>query len=218
MENHRLKMSLNKMENRLTYIEPSDKKSNSGKKYAWYECKCEKKTKKEIIIDAVKSGNTKSCGCLKKPKPIIKHNKCYTGEYRSHQNMKSRCYRTTDKYYKDYGGRGIIVCERWLGKKGFENFYKDMGPKPSPKHTLERIKIELNYEPSNCKWATTKEQNRNRTDTHRLEYNGQNYCIGEWAERLGLPPYIIYSRIKSGWSSEKALTTPIDMRFSIKRC
>ena len=124
--------------------------------------------------------------------------------------MKQRCYNPHRTQYKNYGGRGIIVCEEW--KNSFKNF-KDWAMKNGYKDnlTIDRINTNGNYEPSNCRWATVKEQQRNkRTNTH-LTCNGKTLLIQEWSELTGLSTSRICLRLKAGWSVEKALLTPIDV-------
>jgi hypothetical protein len=111
----------------------------------------------------VKRGVTSSCGCFYRENHTTrakKHGKTYTAEYRSWYAMKARCKNEKNKSYEFYGGRGISVCERWI--KSFENFFADMGHKPSPKHSIDRIDNNGNYEPTNCKWSTPSEQVKNR--------------------------------------------------------
>ncbi len=88
--------------------------------------------------------------------------------YHTYTGMKQRCYNVATKSYKNYGGRGVTVCNRWLGKHGYDHFLEDMGEKPSPKHTLDRIDNDGNYEPSNCKWATRSEQSVNRRNSNAV--------------------------------------------------
>ena len=121
--------------------------------------------------------------------------------------MKQRCFNPNNTYYLNYGGRGIIVCDHW--KNSFENFYADMGVCPSG-HTLDRIDVNGNYEPGNCKWATQTEQARNRTNNHLITFNEKTQTISAWAKELGFADETLRSRItKYNWPIEKALTTPL---------
>ena len=133
---------------------------------ALYQCNCG--IKKVIRIADVRSGRTKSCGCYNR-KLSTTHNMTKTSEHRSWSDMKSRCTNNKHKRYKDWGGRGIMVCERWLNS--FENFYADMGPKPTKAHSIDRIDNDGNYEPSNCRWATKKEQQGNSRRQKRVILN-----------------------------------------------
>lgn len=131
-------------------------------------------------------------------------------EYNSWSQMLRRCLNSEDKSYPSYGGRGIKVCERWLD---FDNFLDDMGNKPSLLHSIDRIKNDGNYEPSNCRWATVREQARNRRTSRMLELNGVSKCVAEWSEITGISSPAIFARIHGmGWPVEKALTTPISTR------
>lgn len=134
------------------------------------------------------------------------HGMSYTPEHVAWLSMRSRCYRTTDRRYKDYGGRGIRVCGRWL--ESFQNFFADVGLRPSPKHSIDRIDVNGNYEPGNVRWATAEEQQRNRTDSRLLTAHGETFCMSEWAERLGVPCATIGGRLDRGWSVERAVTEP----------
>lgn len=130
--------------------------------YFW-ECECDCGA---IVVKrgaSLQSGNTLSCGCLRKEKTGAKnrsHEQSGTLVYRVWRSMKYRCSNPRAKDYPDYGGRGIKVCERWLNS--FENFLADLGPRPTPQHSIERLDNDGNYEPGNCVWATKQEQNRNR--------------------------------------------------------
>lgn len=119
--------------------------------------------------------------------------------------MKQRCSNPKNPAYKYYGGRGIKVCERW---KVFDNFLSDMGERPTGMK-LDRINNDGNYELSNCRWATHKEQCRNMSNNRLLTLNGVTKCIAEWAEFLKIKPQILYSRSKEGWSDKDILTRPI---------
>jgi hypothetical protein len=122
-------------------------------------------------------------------------------------SMRQRCENPNDLAYKNYGGRGISICERW---KTFENFAADMGAMPDD-HSLERIDVNGNYEPSNCRWATDLEQSRNTRKTRWIEYCGVRACLAEWSDRTGMRRGTISARLKNGWSVERALTAPLKL-------
>jgi len=122
--------------------------------------------------------------------------------------MNDRCLNINNQYYYNYGGRGIIVCDRWLNS--FENFYADMGPKPTNDHSIDRYPNgDGNYEPGNCRWATSREQNNNRRDNVIINYNGNDYTRGQLAEKFNIPTPILAARLLNNWPIEKALKTPI---------
>jgi hypothetical protein len=162
-------------------------------------CRCD--CGKEINTKAydLKSGHTKSCGCLKSElssQRFMKHGalKAYkrTKEYLIWANMKNRCANPTQASYKNYGARGIKVCARW---NRFENFISDMGKRPSDKHSLDRIDNNGNYAPSNCRWATKEEQVANkRPRIDAILYEGKS--VTQWAKELNIAKYIIYARLK----------------------
>jgi hypothetical protein len=159
--------------------------------------------------------NTRSCGCLCREltsKSKRKHGEskgCLsnrTAEYSTWISMRQRCSDANSPSYERYGGRGISVCERWLS---YDSFLEDMGRKPSPEYSIERIDNSGNYEPSNCKWATVKEQVRNRRSNRMLTFNGITKCLIEWSEETGINRGALEARLKRGWSIEKSLTTPV---------
>lgn len=121
--------------------------------------------------------------------------------------MKSRCYNPNNKRYPRYGARGIVVCDRWL--HSFPNFLEDMGSRPSAKHSIERENNDKNYEPSNCVWATMKQQANNKSSNARFTLNGETHTQREWAEKIGIGEKIISQRIKRGFTVEQALTIPL---------
>jgi len=124
--------------------------------------------------------------------------------------MLARCKYDNRDNFRFYGGRGISVCERW--RASFEAFLADMGPMPSPRHTLERIDVNGNYEPGNVRWATWHEQMRNRRNSRMVTFNGETLCVSEWAERMSLKPHTLMARLNSGWTVQRALTTQTKKR------
>lgn len=172
-----------------------------------YECLCDCGETTEVYLCNLKSGQTKSCGCLRKEINTT-HGQTNTRTYRIWADMNKRCLNQNCKEYKNYGGRDITVCERWDPQKGgsFENFFKDMGEKPKNK-TLDRIKNNLGYYKENCHWATTEQQSRNKRNNIILTHNGKKQCLQDWSEETGVLSTTIRYRIDHGWTVEKALTT-----------
>lgn len=130
-----------------------------------------------------------------------------TPEYVTWQNIKQRVYDKNKDNYAWYGGRGIIVCERW--RNSYPNFLADMGRKPSPQHSIERRDTNGNYCPENCYWATKLEQANNTRTNHYLTYQDKTLTFAEWSRETGLPYHAIKNRIRKGWSVERALTQPV---------
>lgn len=137
--------------NKLTAIEYS----GGGK----WKCLCECGNYTNVKRGDLARNHTKSCGCLAVENAKT-HGKRDSKEYNSWHGMKNRCLNENHVHYKHYGGRGITVCDEW--KDSFENFYKDMGDKPTPQHSIDRINVNGNYTPENCRWATKKEQSLNK--------------------------------------------------------
>lgn len=184
---------------RLTVLSQVKKRSKDRAVYWICSCSCGKKSVK-VTGNHLKSGHTKSCGCLYNPEMNTKHGYNRRGnvkpEYTIWNSMKYRCYNKKYKEYDLYGGRGIKVCKSWLDS--FENFIRDMGDRPSGKHSIERINTNGNYEPSNCKWATSKEQAKNRRSNRWIEYNGKKMILKEWADHLEMTPSQIIYRFNKG--------------------
>ena len=127
-------------------------------------------------------------------------------EYRAWINMRSRCYTPSSTGFDHYGGRGIRVCDRW--KDSFANFLEDMGPRPSPRHSLDRIDCNGDYSPENCRWVTPTVQNRNTTRQHFVTVNGSRMTLADAAEGNPLPYNTILYRLRRGWSINDALARP----------
>lgn len=134
------------------------------------------------------------------------HGMSRTSEHNTWKTMKQRCCNPNSKAFSRYGGNGITICERW---KSFDNFYADMGPKPSASHSVDRIDGSKGYCPENCRWATPKEQSQNRAFVRMVTFQGETLCLTDWASKVGIDFKTLYSRLSYGWSIELALTTPI---------
>ncbi|WP_115560025.1 hypothetical protein [Xanthomonas arboricola] len=131
-----------------------------------------------------------------------------TPEYAAWNAMKSRCMNPKHAAFDRYGGRGISVCQQWIDD--FAAFYRYMGPRPSVRHTIERIDNSLGYAPGNCEWREWEDQNRNRRNTVMVTFEGEELPLALLAERLSLDYYRLHARItRRGWSVEKAVTTPV---------
>jgi hypothetical protein len=190
--------------------------SPGGKRLVLCRCPCGNEFVAELAN--VRSGHTRSCGCRRREAARARHQEhgqsrpgaMNAAEYVVWCRMKSRCLAPTDGAYPRYGGRGITVCDRW--RNSFENFLADVGPRPSPRHTLERIDNDGPYSPENCCWATPKEQGRNKRTNHLLTFQGETRCLTDWAESTGLRVSTLYRRLKNGWSVERTLTTPLQSR------
>lgn len=138
---------------------------------------------------------------------MTKHGKSKTVEYHAWKSMRRRCYDPLSKKYSGYGGRGIEVCESW--RTSFTTFLKDMGLRPTKKHSLDRIDNDGPYSPENCRWAIQRTQQNNRRDNRRIEAMGLNLTMSQWSRHLGVPVKRIQNRIYSGWDPAKALTVPL---------
>lgn len=158
----------------------------------------------------ITSSGVDSCGCMtrqKKYQGMFKHGLIGTPTYYTWANMKKRCGNPKAHNYRYYGGLGIRVCDRW--QNSFANFQSDMGDRPKG-CTLDRIDRNGNYEPENCRWATAKQQSRNRSVSAMLTVAGETKCISEWAEISGIPASTICARVnKLGWNPTKAVWKPL---------
>jgi hypothetical protein len=180
--------------------------SSSGKdkfgNYKWL-CKCD--CGNEIITKGIylKKGETRSCGCLAKElqkQRHTTHNRCKEHLYKIWASMKSRCYNPHNKRYLNYGGRGITVCEEWkkdymsFRKWAYANGYDENAD--FMKCTLDRTDTNGNYEPSNCRWVTMKEQANNKTNNRLLTYNGETLTASQWADKIGINRDTLWQRYK----------------------
>ncbi|MFJ5644069.1 AP2 domain-containing protein [Streptomyces sp. NPDC093223] len=194
---------------RLTVIEEAGR-SNADK--VLWRCLCECGTETTVVGGDLRSGRTTTCGCGIVRAVVARsrtHGQSRTRLYRIWCAMATRTTNPNSERYADYGGRGITMCPEW--RASFETFARDMGPTYADGLTIDRINVDGNYEPSNCRWATYAEQARNTRRTRYLTFLGQTKAVSEWNELLGLKPGVVLSRIDdSGWSIERALTAGAD--------
>lgn len=169
-----------------------------------FKCRCSCGKTIDILFDNLKRGHTKSCGCKKGymiSKKKEKHGKTYTKLYKIWHNMKQRCFNKNNIRYKDYGARGIKVCDKW--KDDFMNFYNwSMSNGYSEELTIDRINNNGNYEPNNCRWTTIKEQNNNKRNNHLLTYNKETHTITEWSRILSINYTCLRNRILKKYPQE----------------
>lgn len=146
-------------------------------------CRCDCGNTVNVRRASLTGGLTVSCKCLQKEHHPKTHGMSNEKVFRTWWGMKARCERESAKAFKHYGGRGIKVCERW---QEFANFLEDMGPPPTPAHTIERIDNDGHYSPDNCRWATMDEQRLNTRKTIRITVNGVTKCLAEWSRIYGI--------------------------------
>lgn len=178
-------------------------------RYHWL-CRCD--CGKEVVKNGrlLRDGRTQSCGCYRKEK--ISEIKTTHGDSRTSRvysiwnGMHARCYNPRNRSYKNYGGRGISVCERW---HVYENFRADMGASHRGELSIDRYPDKNgNYEPSNCRWATHKQQSRNQRTNRLIPFMGETLNLSAWAERMNVPSERIRNRLDSGWIVDRAMTEP----------
>jgi hypothetical protein len=175
---------------------------------AYCLCACGNEIAKPV--DQVKRGRAPSCGCVTQAMRSTKHGGRQTPMYRLWASIKTRCFNPNIDFALNYSGRGIKMHPLWVDS--FEIFRDDLlreiGPRPSPKHSIDRIDNDGNYEPGNLRWATQREQNLNNSRARWLTANGERLRLEEWAQRLGVAPQVLRCRLHHGWSEERTATTP----------
>lgn len=172
-------------------------------------CKCDCGGETSVNSNNLTSGAVQSCGCLGREIGIgvSKHGGSYSPTYVSWSSMLKRCTNPNFDSYPRYGGRGITVCDRW---RDYANFLADMGERPEG-HSLDRYPNNTgNYEPGNVRWATPREQQRNRSDNVLITHGGLTLGLHEWSERTKIDARTIYGRLKADWPVAEALTTPVN--------
>ena len=175
---------------------------------AYWGCVCDCGKRISVRGLSLRSGHTKSCGCIRGT-----HRLSNTRTYYSWVEMRRRCLNKTHYMFPRYGARGISVCKRW--ENSFDNFLTDMGIRPEGT-SLDRVDNKKGYSKKNCRWATSREQIINRSITRWITYKGKKMCLADWAIKTGLPASRISQRIDNwGWSVKDALTQPIMMGVSL---
>lgn len=167
----------------------------------FWRCQCECGSETVHRTGRLNIGHVRSCGCLGRDNRdacIVKHGKSKSMEYRTWAAMIARCENKNSKCYSDYGGRGIVVCEAW--RKSFEAFLADMGPRPSPKHQIDRIDNNRGYEPRNCRWTTHTENQRRTRKSMMVNHEGRTQCLSAWVEEFGLNYLLTWRRLRRGIS------------------
>lgn len=195
---------------RLTVITVEPNRHPDYHEYVLCQCACG--NVRSVQLSSLLCGKTTSCGCYAKErssKVNTKHG--YTAKrpriYRIWENMRSRCNYAGNTNYVNYGGRGIKVCDAWDDFATFLAWATDNGYEDSL--SIDRIDVNGNYCPENCRWATRKEQDRNKTTSHLLTFGGKTQCLMDWCKELNLTPGCLNKRLKLGWSVEQALLTPV---------
>lgn len=187
---------------RLVALEPMFVQGDKRKRYYW-RCKCDCGNECTVNADSLRGGHTKSCGCI-----INKHGQTNTRLHSIWTHMKQRCYNPKNKYYADYGGRGIGVCDEWRSRDtGFVTF-RDWAVRNGYRDdlTIERVDVNLGYSPENCTWIPMKEQVWNRRVTLRFEVNGKSMTIRDLSEMSGISPKCLRNRItRYGMTAEEAI-------------
>lgn len=190
---------------RLTVVRLAPKGNQS---YLRWSCRCECGNEKASLSRDLLKGSVQSCGCLHDELKTRHGDARNTGRppgYVAWTKMKSRILNPSDPKYPSYGGRGITLDERW---HDFVSFITDMGRRPTPGHSIDRIDNDKGYYLENCRWATRSEQQRNRRNTRWITYKGETKCIAEWVLITGLPFTSIFTRIAQGYTPEEALELP----------
>lgn len=179
---------------------------------AYWECICDCGTTVVVRGDGLRGGGTSSCGCLRKERAlaaVVKHGRYKDSIYKIWKGINERCLNPRRKEFHRYGGRGITVCDRWHrgNPDGFENFLSDMGERPG-ELSIDRIDSDGPYSPENCRWATRKEQQNNRSSNRLFTFEGRTQNITQWSLELKIKSATVFSRMHRGKSIAEALGLP----------
>ncbi len=184
-------------------------------------CRCACGTERRVVRADLRSGKSTNCGCVRRVtmpaahrKAVVTHGMEGTTEYQIWVDMRRRCHKPNRPDYKNYGGRGITVCDEW--RESFEAFYRDMGPRP-PGRTLDRLNNSGPYNKNNCVWATRKHQERNKRTSRMIEIDDKRMTVAEACEVYGIKPHTAANRLNTlGWSVEDTFKRPIANRGQAK--
>lgn len=177
---------------------------------AVWRCVCSCGARTVVRGRHLRTGDVKSCGCLQKERLSARrrsHGGSLTPEYSVWLGLRKRCFNKNDRAYKNYGGRGISICERWAK---FDNFIADMGPRPSLDHSVERIDNNRGYSPDNCRWATRLEQASNTRRNVFIVIDGVKMSLAAASRHLGIKYSKLNRRLAEGWPVEKAIRDRVD--------
>ena len=192
---------------RLTAIRRVENAKNGQTRFL---CRCDCGNYRTVVAVQLRSGQTQSCGCMRKDL-LTTHNATNTRLYSVWWGIKSRCYSPKCRGYENYGGRGITICDEWLGKDGFQHFrdwayangYDENAPRGEC--TIDRIDNDKGYSPDNCRWVDMKFQGNHRRNNREITYNGETHTASEWAKKIGISVETIFSRLDRNWSVTEAL-------------
>lgn len=176
----------------------------------YWECECDCGNTTIVEGHKLKSGHTRSCGCIAKAELIArstKHGMTNSPEYFAWKNLINRCEREKDIRFEKYGKRGIFVCDEW--RNDFSAFFRDVGERPSDRHSIDRIDNNDGYHKNNCRWATAHQQTRNRSTNIIVEINGVSMCIHDWFSEYGLGKSSYYRKISKGLSPKEAIESQL---------
>jgi len=210
----RIKVTPGERFNKLSIIKEVETVICAKTKFRMVLCKCDCGNETTVRLTNLRSNHTKSCGCIRSSttrKTQTKHGMSQTRVYRIWADIKQRCFNPKCKSYESYGARGITICDEW---KDFINFYKwSKKSGYDDSLTIERIDVNGNYEPSNCKWIEVSEQNSNTSRTLRFQHQGSEKTLKEWSEYLDVNYQTLLGRIKRGWTIEDAFGTPVNKNY-----
>lgn len=215
--NHNCKDMTSQRFGRLTVVEHLGRTKEKSRNHYW-ACMCDCGKRVDVKGSNLRRGSTKSCGCFRKEKAKAAgdrtktHGMCRTSTYNVWSSMIQRCRNQNAKDYPRYGAIGKDVCDRWLS---FDNFLEDMGIRPE-RMSLDRIDNDKGYSKENCRWVSSKAQQRNKTNNRIISHNGKTMTLAEWAEETGINSRTLWSRLKNGWDESDAITTPVKQARSVK--